>query len=127
MGALIRTGFSTAMAALGGLTFLSGAVMYWNDSNGFTNGWNQTGPGILITLGAIAGLTGLIVGGAMMSPAARRMQQIGEEVAKGGGKPSPEQGAAIGQLSARLGLGGRITAVLLGIAVLCMAGAQYAF
>jgi uncharacterized membrane protein len=127
MGALIKRGFSTAMAAMGGLTFLSGAAMYWNDSNGFTNQWNQTGPGLLFTIGAIAGLSGLIVGGAMMSPAARQMQKIGEEVAKAGGPPSAEQGAAMGQFSARLSLGGRITAVLLGIAVLCMASAQYAF
>jgi len=127
MGALLQRGYSTALGIAAGLALLSGALMYWRDSAGFTNQWNMSGPGLVFTIGAIFGIIGAGVGFIIMTPAARKLMALGAEVAKAGGPPSPQQGAEMGRLSERLSQAGRINALALAIAVICMGTARYIY
>jgi uncharacterized membrane protein len=125
MGALAERKLPRVLGAASGLTVLSGLLMYWRDSNGFSNGFMSSGPGIMFTTGALAALATLVTGGAIVGRATTRLAELGKAVAASGGKPTPEQGAEMGALSARVAKFGKINAVLLVIAVICMGTAQY--
>jgi hypothetical protein len=54
------------------------------------------------------------------------MQAVGREIQAQGGPPSPEQAARLQALAERLGNLGRVGVILMAIALLGMASAQYA-
>src|SRR5262245_43899125 len=62
MGALGARKLPTWLGAAGGLTVLSGLLMYFRDTNNFANvgGFISTGPGLMFTIGGLAGLTTII-------------------------------------------------------------------
>lgn len=121
MGMLQRVGMSTALGITGGLTMLSGLALYWRDSGGFLFTWIGSPQGVVFTVGALAGIAGGVIGGAMVGRAAKSLGELGAAVAQSGGKPSDEQAGQLAALQNRLHLGGQINAVLLLIAVICMA------
>ena len=127
MGALNERKLSTWLSAAAGLTVLSGILMYIRDSEFFSNNFMRTGPGIMFGIGGLAALGSLVVGGAIVGRSTKRLAELGKAVATSGGKPTPEQGAEMGALSARVGRFSKINAVLLVIAVICMGTAQYVF
>ena len=69
------------------------------------------------------GIVGTIafVAGMMVGSTSRRMSALGAEIAKQGKPPSPEQGAQMGALQARLASFGMWTAILTAIALFLMA------
>ncbi len=125
MAALNERRLTVGISATAGVTMLSGILMYLRDTNGFTNSWISTGPGIMFTIGGVAGILSGVVGGAVVGRSTSRMAALGTAIAQAGGKPSPEQTAEMKALSERLSQFGKINAILLGIAVLCMGAAQY--
>lgn len=124
MGALNERKLSTWLSAAAGLTVLSGILLYVRDSS-LNAGFGSSGPGIVFGVGGLAALGSLIVGGAIVGRATKRLAELGKAVAAGGGKPTPEQGAELGALSARVGRFSKINAILLVIAVICMGTARY--
>lgn len=78
----------------------------------------------VLGIGSVAGIVGWIVGFAVQNRFTRRMQGIAADIESSGGPPSPEQMAEMKALAQRVGQGSRVTAVLLTIAVVCMAAAQ---
>jgi hypothetical protein len=121
MGTLMRIGFATMVSIASGLTMLSGLALYGRDSGGFQMSWIMSPQGLTFTIGALAAFAGAGVGGGMVGRASKELADIGEAIGKSGGKPSDEQAAKIGVLRNRLHNGTRINAVLLLIAVICMA------
>lgn len=121
-----RTRFSTAMMGVAVLTVLSGLVMYWQIFEFRLNALS-TGYGLMLTLGAIAGLIGFFTGYFLQNRTIRRMKDISSSIATSGGPPSPEQQAEMKSLSETVSRGGQITSVFLALALLGMSVAQYVY
>jgi uncharacterized membrane protein len=106
-----------------GLTILSGLTMYARLAAATHGTWAGTAPGIGYGVGALASILGAFVGAIIGGAAGRRLAAIGTSVGPAG--PSPEQQAEIGRLQARIALGTRLAAGLLGVAAAAMAVARY--
>jgi hypothetical protein len=107
------------------LTVLAGILLYIRVSDGFSPGWITSGPGVGFTIGGVAAIITVLLGLTVTKPAADRMGTLGQEIATSGGQPTPEQVAEMQQLQGRLMLIGRVSMVLLVIAVVTMATARY--
>lgn len=77
--------------------------------------------GWALNLGALAGVAAILVGGAVQRPTGAKIQRLGAAVAAGGGPPTQEQAAELGQLQARMGAAASTTALLVAVAVVGMA------
>jgi hypothetical protein len=119
----LKSGMANALALTASLTAISGLIMYGliSDLDIDKMSGNYL---IIIGIGAVAGLAGWIVGLAVQKRSISRMQKIAGEIESSGGPPTPEQMAEMQALSERVGQGSRVTAVLLTIAIVCMAAAQ---
>jgi hypothetical protein len=119
----LKSGMANALAGTASLTAISGLIMYGliSDLDIDKMSGNYL---IVIGIGAVAGLAGWIVGFAVQKRSISRMQKIAAEIGSSGGPPTPEQMAEMQALSQRVGQGSRVTAVLLTIAIVCMAAAQ---
>jgi uncharacterized membrane protein len=107
------------------LGLLSGIVLYWHDSAGFTSGWLGTGPGKVFGAGGVLALVAAVLGPTVTTPAARRLGALMAQIGAAGRAPSAEEIVQVRQLQARLGLGTIVGAVLLLLATTAMAVARY--
>lgn len=121
---LVNSRFTSYFPAIGGLTVLSGLAMMWRDSEVSQSNWGASGPGITFSIGGLAGIIALIVGGVMIGRSANQLRQIVLE-SDPGAPPSPEQAARMAQLQARADKGTRIVLPLLFIALITMSIARY--
>lgn len=111
--------FSPVMAVAGFLTILAGLVMYASVSGGF-NPAVMFSSRLPLTLGALAGIASLVVSALVQRRNAVKLKALGQEIAAQGGPPTPEQAASIEVLQNTLRRGGRITAILMILAVIGM-------
>jgi hypothetical protein len=118
-----RSGMTKALLATATLAALSGIIMYILLTDLDTAIMEGTYYVVLL-IGAIAGLAGWIVGYGIQYRSISKMKAIAAEFGASGGPPSPEQMADMQALSQRVGQGGRVTAVLLMISIVAMAGAS---
>lgn len=107
------------------VTVLAGLLLYWEASGGLDADWIASGPGIGFTVGGVAAIVTLALGVSITKPAVDRIGALGQEIARSGGQPTPEQGAEMGRLQARTVIVGRVSMVLLVIAVVAMATARF--
>jgi hypothetical protein len=107
------------------VTILAGILLYWRASDGFDPDWISSGPGIGFTVGGLAAIFTLALGLAITKPAADRIGMLGQEIAAKGGPPNAEQAAEMQRLQARTVIVGRVSMVLLAIAVVTMAAARF--
>jgi uncharacterized membrane protein len=114
-----------ALAIASTLAVLTGALLLWDRSGGFSGAYFGTGTGLTFLLGGITATIAWLVGLVAVRPAVERMGAVGAEVQASGGPPSEDQAAELERLTHRLGLLGRVDAVLLGFTVLAMATARY--
>jgi uncharacterized membrane protein len=121
---LIRTPLAAYIPSVAGLTVLSGFGMFWVDSTMAAGNWAATGPGITYSIGGLAGLLALIIGGIMMGRSISELKKIAM-ASDPGAPPAPEQAARIAQLQQRVDKGTKIVLPLLVIAVVAMAVARY--
>jgi hypothetical protein len=103
------------------LTVISGAALYWIDSQGFTSAWQSSGPGIGFGLGALAGFVGFGFGQIVAKSASTIARIVGQIQ----GAPTPEQAAALAQARARMTSCGRISTAVLILSLALMATARY--
>ena len=112
---------------------VAGAFLYWAawhekasdfGTNGTWSSWIGSAPGRVFTLGALCAITGYLIGLIGVAGNVVKMNELGGEIAAGGGPPTPEQGAAMQKLQERLRLYSRTDLVFLIVAVLCMATAR---
>ena len=113
------------IATSGVLVILSGLGMYWR--NGATSGgaWYRSRAAMTYGIGALAAITALAVGLAVIMRAASKLTQVGESIQAAGGPPSPEQAATVAALQQRMVTATHIVAGLLGISVIAMAIGRY--
>jgi uncharacterized membrane protein len=107
------------------VTVLAGILLYIRVSDGFSVDWITSGPGIGFTIGGVAAIITVTLGLIVTKPAADRMAALGQEIAAAGGPPSSERASEMQRLQARLLVIGRVSMVLLVIAVVTMATARY--
>lgn len=107
------------------LTLISGVVLYWRLSGGFTPAFFRTGMGIVFGVGGLLGIAAGVLGATLNGPTAAKIGALGAEIAKAGGAPTPEQAARNAQLQDRMLLASRLNASLLLAATLAMAVARY--
>lgn len=125
---LTKTRFIPYFPALGGLTVLTGILLFWRDgvnTQGGAAAFGASGMGITLSIGGLAGLIALLFGGLVVGRAAGQASKILRTVEGSGGQPSPEQGAALAALQAKIGWGSRIVLPILIIAAIAMAVARY--
>ena len=113
--------FSNRMAAAAGLTILSGAILYWNDSQGFTSAWMSSGAGRGFGIGAAFALIGFIFG-LLVGRTTKAMAQLGAQFQ---GKPSSPQLAQMQAIQKQQSTYSTITAAALILAMIFMAIARY--
>ena len=109
------------------VTILAGAYLYWKgwDAAGGLGEWLDTSFGLSLTIGAVAAIVAFLFGLFGTRPNVARMLAIGGAVAASGGPPTPEQTAELATIQRKLGLYGRTSLALLGVAVIEMAIARY--
>jgi uncharacterized membrane protein len=107
------------------LTVLAGILLYWRASDGFDADWISSGPGVAFTVGGLAAIITLALGLSITKPAVDRIGALGQEIAAGGGQPTPSQASEMQRLQARFVQMGRLSMVLLTIAVVAMATARF--
>ncbi len=117
-------GFSKYISVAAVLSVLAGLLLYWRTSQGLLAGWILSPSGLTLTVGAAAGLAAAVVGGAVTSPAAIRLQKTMQSI-PAGGPPSPEQAAELQAIQRRLDQAGVWGAVLMVVCVVGMAIARY--
>jgi uncharacterized membrane protein len=112
---------------LGGVTVLVGWIMWIRDAKDLhgVGNWVGTPLGLGITIGAVFATVAMFVGTFGVGKNVERLVSMGEQVAAGGGPPTPEQSAEIGRLQKTLEVAGKTDLVLLLVAVGCMATASY--
>lgn len=111
----IKVGFDKLMVTVSIVTTVAGVILY--ALNPPTGGF-----GIVLGIGALAGLSAFGHGFAVMGKLAREFRALAEEA---GDSPTPEQGKRFGELSGKLMLHGKISMRLGIVAVVFMAGARY--
>jgi uncharacterized membrane protein len=104
---------------------VAGILLYWRASGGFDVDWITSGPGIAFTVGGLSAILTLALGLSITKPAVDRMGALGQEIAATGGRPTPSQASEMQRLQARAVLIGRVSMVLLTIAVVTMATARF--
>jgi len=117
--------FPNYMIIAGSLTVLSGLAMYDNLSRHFSIDWIGSAHGMTLTIGGLSAITAFSLGLLINKPRADKMGRIGKEIMQAGGKPTEAQIAEMTKL--RLGITSltKFMAVLVLIAVICMAAAKY--
>jgi uncharacterized membrane protein len=118
MGGVVKRKFPVVMVSLAVLVVLTGLRMYMVR---FSSAWLGTPEGIVLTLGGLAGIAALGIGIGIQKPATERMAALGAQIAAAGVPPTAEQAAELAALRARVLKIGRVLAVHLIVAVLCMA------
>jgi hypothetical protein len=113
------------MSVTNTLTVLSGLLMYGYLTNGFHLNWLSSGRGLVLTIGALAGLVGWVVGLIGMAPTGRRIAGMIDAMAASGGPPSPEQMSGLQVLREKQAQYGTWLAILLALAVVGMSIAEY--
>jgi uncharacterized membrane protein len=117
--------YSTAILVASTLTILAGAVLYWRASGGLNATWITSATGLGFTIGALAAIVSWLLGPFAILPTIEALDRLGGEMLTAGRPPTPEEGARMGALSARLQTVGRIDLAMLTVAVLAMAVARY--
>jgi hypothetical protein len=116
MQALLKRRLAPIMIGAGVVTVLAG-IWLWAIHMPSLERWQ----GWALTIGALSAITALVVGIGWQRPTAAKVQALGAQIAAGGGPPTPEQGAEMGLLQARMAGFASVLAVLLAIALAGMA------
>lgn len=112
------TRLQAVMPAVGALTVLTGAVMYWLVSDHFSSAWITSPHGIAISIGAFAGIMA-----GMASGMSKRLRARLMEIRSGlkGAAPDAAKQAEMQTLIAALRIRSRVVALLILVALCGMA------
>jgi uncharacterized membrane protein len=121
-----RSKLSSSMGGASTFTLLSGLILYYLLFRNNFGGVMSSGYGIFLSLGALFGILAWIAGLYFQGRASARMKALSEQMAAAGGPPTPDQLAEMQALGKQLSMGGRISATLLTLALIGMAGAEAA-
>ena len=120
-----QTRFLRAIAAAAGLATLSGVLLYWRAAGGLRPEWISTGTGLAFTIGGLAGLAASAIGLGVQNRGSRALVAIWRAAQASGAQPTAEQAAQMQAHQRAVAKGGQWTFILLIVALLGMATAQY--
>jgi hypothetical protein len=106
------------------LTVGAGLILYLRDAGGLQL-WLGSATGVGFTIGAAAAIVSFALGPSVIVPTIGRLDEIGKTLESEHRPPTPEEGARIGALQARLDKFGKVDLVFLAIAVLFMSTSRY--
>lgn len=121
MQALMRRGMSRILTWVGVFTVITGLYLIWVRSGHFASAWMGSLSGVLLSAGALLGITALLIGVHLTRPTIDALAKLGGEVAASGSPPSAEALAEMDRLRGRLRLFLRLVALTLVVTVMCMA------
>jgi len=113
--------FPQYMTAASWATALSGILMYWNRSGGFSAAWLTSPAGIVLGAAGVLGLLVVLEGFFVQRPIGMRMAELGRQAAASGGSPNPAVMQEMQALSGRLERATYRGAYLLALAAIGMA------
>jgi len=116
-----KAGLTARVTLASYLTVISGAILYWIDSQGFTSAWQTSGAGLGFGLGALAGLVGFGFGQIV----GRNASIIGKLSSQIHGAPTPEQTAALDQARRKMNSASATSTAFLIASLVFMATARY--
>jgi hypothetical protein len=126
MGVLVRRGMVKYFAAIGGLTVVTGAYLFWHFMVGYGPGAGGSRAGMAFSTGALTGLIALILGGSMIGASSKKMAALGQRVAS---MPEGAERTALlktmEQLRGRIATFSRVVTALLFISMAAMALGHY--
>ena len=122
---LAASGYAAAMTMAGALTVIAGVWLFSIDSGGFQPAFMGSGLGVTLSIGGLCGLLGAVVGLGVQGRNAAQLHSIARAIPGQSGGATPEQIAQQAAILRKLRNGGRWTALLLVITVVCMAVARY--
>ena len=108
-----------------GLTVLSGAALYWRDSNGLDLAWITSPPGLAFTIGGLAAIGAFVGGMVLIGPSVAEQTAVQKELATSGGGPTDAQRQRLERADRRMQLADRIDLPLILVAGLTMAIGRY--
>jgi hypothetical protein len=111
---------SMYISIAGGLTIVAGWLLWLMR---YSIPSLSTGAGMTFLIGGIIGTIALVVG-SMVGGISKRIGALGAEIAQQGKPPTPEQGAQMGALQARMASVGLWAAILTAIALFLMSIAR---
>lgn len=112
-------------ATMSTLTVLGGAILYWRDSSGLDLAWITSATGLAFTVGGIAALAAWLGGNLLIPKTLGQLIAVGAQMKASDGPPSPELVGRLHAVQEKLHTIGMVDIVLLGVAVVGMAGARY--
>lgn len=113
------------LTTAGLITVISGLLLIWELSKGFTLSWFNSKYGIALSIGGITAIIALLQGFLINKPGVERMQAIGKAAAMRGGPPTPDELNEIGRIRARVFLSTQWLAIWIIISVVMMSVARY--
>ncbi len=127
MGFLMtRKRFGNYLGATAGLTILAGFLLYLRDTEGFTNQWAASAPGIGFGIGSLAGIAAFLLGMLVTSRRQERMVRLAQQaIPVTGQPPSPETQAEMARLGREMNRLMVVNFTLLSIALVLMAVSRY--
>ncbi len=123
-GMLLKTPYGRLYGIAAGLTTLAGIIMYVRVSGTFNADWLTSGQGIILSIGAVAGLLATGHGGATLGGKTDRMKELAGEI-EAQSEPTDAQKTEFDSLMDYLGKHGRISLILMIIAVVGMSAWRY--
>ncbi len=115
---------SQAIGLAAMLSTLAGLLLYLLVSR-LAPVWLASGHGLILTVGALVGLTAWLLGMLSTGPAAKKLAVLGGRIQAAGGPPTPEQGAELARLQAKLKSSSTWSSVLATASLVFMAAARY--
>jgi len=122
---LVNTKFGPYFPSLGGLTVLSGLIMYWRDASNSNGAFYSSHMGIALGIGGLAAIVAMIYGGGVVGRSAGAMAKVFRAIDAQGGPPSAEQTAQLMALREKVSAGSKIVLPMLLTTVIAMAVARY--
>jgi hypothetical protein len=107
------------------LTTLAGVALYYRVSGHFNSDWMSSTAGIVLSVGAVAGLSAAAHGGATIGPNTRKIVILADQLGEQGTPPTDQQLSLMRDLQERAWVNGLISAGLIAFAMICMISARY--
>ena len=123
---LHRKGFPAFFAAVGGITILTGIYLFWQFTGGFEPAISGSHANIAFSVGGLAGLIALIIGGAVVGRSSKKVVEALEQAAKtadAGQKATLMMTAK--ELTRKMTTSGTVVLVCQVVALILMATAHY--
>jgi uncharacterized membrane protein len=124
MGRLSSSRFPMAIGMAALFTVAAGFLLYWKDSGGFQANFITSPAGIMLTLGALGGISAFVVSFSVQMPTTLRMAAIQKEVQASGQPPTPAHMQELQVLQKRMEVSTQWGVIFMIIAVIGMATAR---